>query len=281
MQTMKSLAQWLNKSLLPHGTSTTQKAGYYAVFFSDGQLQHFGCYQNGLCDYGWHLELEHGAESGRAQLNSGSGGTPDCEIYIRGQYSPVGAWSTNDRPVPLSYQEWVVGWIKKIVDAEKQNKQSRQTVPTSSSSPVAGVATGPWPPTKEGAKIPKAKTSVLDSVAGAFPCPNCTGKTMQIIHRLQLKLADWDESQIQLLKCPGCAYHAMAWYERSGEGGNETVQHKGFRISSTYWRSMLQRIGSCPSPTNPDCSCYSHIWLAQQGKFNEISEHQDWFNLQV
>lgn len=114
-----------------------------------------------------------------------------------------------------------------------------------------------------------------------FLCPHCSNASFQLMWKLELPPSDdWDSEQAQLYKCGGCGFHGIGWYEESRRGSGDAVsQHRGFTVGSLYWKSLAHWFTGCPEPDNKQCSCYSHKWLKQQGRFPELSEHAAWFEL--
>lgn len=123
-----SLAEWLNTSLLPEGTSTTENHGLCAGLYSDGQLKRFGHFNQGTA-IGWVLELEQGIEEGKALIEAGSGGTPDYEVYKGGMAERYDAWSDNSPAKPSDFRKWVESWIESI-DSAAKNAVRQQEVAT-------------------------------------------------------------------------------------------------------------------------------------------------------
>ncbi len=107
---------WINRSLLPKETRSDHKDGYYAEFYGNGQLRHFGFYRGGEPD-NWTLNLEEGKEEGEARLEAGSGGTPDYELYRNGTYEAFNAWSDNSPARPKLFKVWVEEWILRITSS--------------------------------------------------------------------------------------------------------------------------------------------------------------------
>ncbi len=102
---------WLNERLIPQ--TMREAPELVTTFAPDGQLLYLGVVEYGR-PRGWQLMLEHGRAEGRAEIAQGSGGTPDYEIYRRGEAERFDAWSDNARGTPVDYRTWVEGWIRKI-----------------------------------------------------------------------------------------------------------------------------------------------------------------------
>ncbi len=105
------LTKWLNKTLVPGGTSFSKREGLFADFYEDGQLKHLGIYQNGTCEDYYALNLKHGVEEGKAELVNGSGGTSDYNIYKNGTAEQFDAWSDNSRARAIGFRDWVTTWV--------------------------------------------------------------------------------------------------------------------------------------------------------------------------
>lgn len=125
------LASWLNKTLLPEGTSLYAKENLYAEFYDDGQLKHLGVYLNGDCKDQYALYLKHGIEEGKAVLANGSGGTADSNIYTNGTAEQFDAWSDNSPARPIAFDAWVKQWIDSLTKSSgvmiRNRNQAQET----------------------------------------------------------------------------------------------------------------------------------------------------------
>jgi hypothetical protein len=261
---MNKLQNWLNADLLPPETSTEVRHGFFAEFYADGQLQHFAHYFEGKCDHSWCLNLEHSKEVGTAVLNNGSGGTADYETFRDGKADMNNLWSDNEPPKAIDYESWVVSWIRQIV----QNQvQARQLDERADHIPRMALASS------------KTHRSASHAMRGHFVCPRCGDSTFQRMYALSLNREDLEELQIQLCKCMVCLFHGIAFYKESRTDNGPRVQIEGFPVGSSYWKSIASWIESCPQRNDRKCDCYSHEWLAQQGRFPELSQHAEWFEL--
>jgi hypothetical protein len=133
--------------------------------------------------------------------------------------------------------------------------------------------------TKEPSKpVAPAKPNLEPVSANApFKCPHCSKSTFQCMWSMQLApAADLDEEQIQLCRCEGCGFHGIAWCEKSRDGS----VYRGFAVSGMYWKSCADWFKRCSQQDNNKCDCYSHQWLKQQGRFSELSQHAQWFDLE-
>lgn len=117
----------IDKTYIPVKYSTTDKKGYYAEFYANGQLKHFSFYENGNCDNSWALYLEKGNDEGKIRLENGYGGTADFELYGDGSYERFDAWSDSSPSREMPYEDWVNKWIKTIAQYESKYKLSDTT----------------------------------------------------------------------------------------------------------------------------------------------------------
>lgn len=101
--------------VLPAGTRVVTElpeggSGLVALTSAEGLLLRFGRRSDGK-DAGWQLVLVEGAQAGSAVLQQGSGGTPDHERYVDGEWERFDAWSDNSRPTAVPWLPWLAGWV--------------------------------------------------------------------------------------------------------------------------------------------------------------------------
>lgn len=120
----KIVVSWLNRTLLPSGVSFEEKDGLYAEIFPDGQLAHFGYYENGK-PVRWTLTFEHGVERATALFHEGDA-PGDREEYRDGAMESFNPWSDSTPPVRIAYHLWVRTWIDNIQDWLEKAKKTHE-----------------------------------------------------------------------------------------------------------------------------------------------------------
>lgn len=141
----------IDASYLGQGFSR-EKEGFYAEFYPDGQLKHFGFYEDGSCERYTGLYLEHGKERGKTKYSANG----FYEEYTGGAAQRFDWWSDNEEPRRLSFERWVQEWIETIY----------QTVPFACS--FCGLRQ-------------KDVTTLVSSSHGHFICDGCTEQCMEMI----------------------------------------------------------------------------------------------------
>ena len=98
-----------------------------------------------------------------------------------------------------------------------------------------------------------------------FQCPKCDAQeSLAIISRLEMPLdARSDEISLQIVKCKGCNFEAVAIYEVSHRGAldSDVFDHCGYAIDQKELKELKALIRQCPEPNNRRCSCNSHLSL--------------------
>jgi hypothetical protein len=86
-----------------------------------------------------------------------------------------------------------------------------------------------------------------------------------------------DEIAVQTLRCGHCRFAAMAVYEESRRGAldDESIEHRGYRLSSQELRELRREIRQCPEPRNPRCHCAIHRKLGTRNKAGRWSGLQE------
>ncbi len=286
-----SLASWLNKDLIPVETLTTVASdGFYAEFFDDGQLKHFGCYYKGQCELGWRLELERGIEQGKAL--TGHNDPPDSEVYSSGKYNTYNSWTDNEGPTVMSYKNWVTRWIKRIVNTELTMRTEGERIASwhasnpaskfSRSHRAAGKnrsATACSTRSLETKRSIRSTDRLTLAALSSFKCPKCAHSTLSQTHLMDLPSDQWQEFKIQLYRCEPCHFHAIGWYECNRDDNESLIHHQAFPVGVRYWQSLIGWIRECSSPLDRNCSCHAHQWITRQEKFPELTAHAAWFTL--
>jgi hypothetical protein len=112
----------------------------------------------------------------------------------------------------------------------------------------------------------------------AFYCPECNTKALKIVTKIELPAdARSDEIAVQTLRCGHCRFAAMAVYEESRRGAldDESIEHRGYRLSSQELRELRRQIRQCPEPRNPRCHCAIHRKLGTRNKAGRWSGLQE------
>lgn len=124
----------INKSMLGAGYNKTKKVGYYAEFYPDGQLKHFGYYPNGSAVGNWQLNLAHAKEEGQAVRLNADGSTQEGYIYNDGAEKYVyGRGLERKAPVAMPFVRFVQQWITEIqlLDRRGETEEERRNFPSS------------------------------------------------------------------------------------------------------------------------------------------------------
>jgi len=221
----KSLpASWLNKALLPPDISTSEKTGYYAEFYDDGQLKYFAAYREGVRAH-WYLDLHSGIEAGRVTNDQGNGASSGYETYKDGCYEVFDDWSDNSRPQPMPYRKWLERWIGTIVATEKEFR---------------------------------LRTAALEENL-AYRCPVCEQKQLVELIKTELVLQGGKEVGISLFNCCKCPAFAVSWCE--GKGSRPST---AFQIDPGHFSCYRYRLQEAATHSADSCQCYAHTWLPQE-----------------
>ena len=104
-----------------------------------------------------------------------------------------------------------------------------------------------------------------------FQCPNCRSVPNSL--RIQRTIAlpsdsRSDEISLQILRCKGCGFRAVAVYEESRRGslGSESWSHQGFELALPDLQAIRRMIRACPDDSNPRCTCPSHQVLGRRDR---------------
>jgi hypothetical protein len=111
----------------------------------------------------------------------------------------------------------------------------------------------------------------------AFYCPECNTKSLKIVTKIELPAdSRSDEIAVQTLRCGRCRFAAMAVYEESRRGalGDESIEHRGYHLSSSELRDLRKDIKQCPEPRNPHCHCAIHQKLGARNEAGRWSALQ-------
>ncbi len=103
----------IDASLLKPGYSTDQKEGFYAEFYPNGQLSHFGYYTNGK-PKGWVLTLAQGSLN--AQVEIFRGGKNIVISYPQGLAVTEKRRMLEESTEEERFCHWVKSYIKQIYD---------------------------------------------------------------------------------------------------------------------------------------------------------------------
>jgi hypothetical protein len=98
----------------------------------------------------------------------------------------------------------------------------------------------------------------------SFLCPECNRKTLKIIERIELAPdVRSDEITLQVIRCKNCNFQGLAVYEESRRGvlDSESIDHYGYKPEVKDLKAIRSLIRRCPDPSNPWCSCDSHLKL--------------------
>lgn len=112
----------------------------------------------------------------------------------------------------------------------------------------------------------------------AFFCPECNTKSLKIVAKIELPAdSRSDEIAVQTLRCGRCHFAAMAVYEESRRGAldDESIEHRGYRLSPQELRDLRRDIRQCPEPRNPGCPCAIHQKLGARdaaGRWNALQD---------
>jgi hypothetical protein len=78
-----------------------------------------------------------------------------------------------------------------------------------------------------------------------------------------------DDIMLQLVGCSHCGFSGAAVYEESRWGAlqSESWEHTGYELEPGDLESIAKAIESCPSPSDPACSCVSHQALGKHDAY--------------
>jgi hypothetical protein len=98
-------------------------------------------------------------------------------------------------------------------------------------------------------------------------CPKCSDTNMKITSQIQLPPdSRSDEVSVQILKCKKCNFEGLAVYEESRRGSlnDESIHHRGYKVSKTLLKEAKEKITHCPTPKNSKCKCSTYIQLKKK-----------------
>ena len=112
-----------------------------------------------------------------------------------------------------------------------------------------------------------------------FRCPECsTPGWLVITQKIELPYdSRSDEIQLQIVKCGRCRFEAIAVYEESSRGrlDDESIDHRGYYVSTGDLKKVKSMISNCPDPKNARCRCWSHRQLGSKdksGRWNGLAD---------
>ena len=104
-----------------------------------------------------------------------------------------------------------------------------------------------------------------------FHCPSCSLDTLELLHSLNLPADDgFSDRAIQFLHCSVCDFSAAGFYQER-QAPTDELDHFCFRIpSGSSAKKFKELLASCSTPTQKDCSCTAHSFLA--GNTAEVTQ---------
>jgi len=100
-----------------------------------------------------------------------------------------------------------------------------------------------------------------------FVCPNCTEKSLEITHSIDLPPdSRSDEISLQLVACASCHFVGIAVYEESRRGSFDAdlFEHIGYHVTPSAFTALKGLLEQCPAPHNYRCDCPAHRTLGRQ-----------------
>lgn len=118
-------------------------------------------------------------------------------------------------------------------------------------------------------------------------CPKCSRSNMKIMSQIELPPdSRSDEVSLQIIKCTKCDFEGLAVYEESRRGSleDESIHHRGYKVSKTLLREIKEKISNCPSPKNSNCKCMVHFELKKKDNLERtviINELNDFESFEI